>query len=79
MRKNIFADNLRVEPTILFVEKISFSLKLFSCHFYGQLSEVLSTVCILFSADSRRVVVSYKRTYVLEVLVNCIGKQRVVR
>ena len=26
------------------------------------------------SADSRRVVVSYKRKYVLEVLVNCLGK-----
>ena len=26
----------RVEPTILFIEKISFSLKLFSGHFYGQ-------------------------------------------
>ena len=26
----------RVEPTIFFIEKISFSLKLFSGHFYGQ-------------------------------------------
>ena len=34
--KNTFADNLRVEPTIIFMEKISFSLKLFSGHFYGQ-------------------------------------------
>ena len=29
-------DKLRVEPTIFFIEKISFSLKLFSGHFYGQ-------------------------------------------
>ena len=36
MRINIFADNSRVEPTIFLVEKLSFSLKLFSCHFYGQ-------------------------------------------
>ena len=28
--------NLRVEPTIIFMEKILFSLKLFSGHFYGQ-------------------------------------------
>ena len=34
--ENTFADNLRVEPTIVFMEKISFSLKLFSGHFYGQ-------------------------------------------
>ena len=41
-------DKSRVEPTIFFIEKISFSLKLFSGHFYGQsfiktlrLSEVL--------------------------------------
>ena len=26
----------RVEPTIFFIEKLSFSLKLFSGHFYGQ-------------------------------------------
>ena len=29
-------DKSRVEPTILVIEKISFSLKLFSGHFYGQ-------------------------------------------
>ena len=29
-------DKSRVEPTIFFIEKISFSLKLFSGHFYGQ-------------------------------------------
>ena len=29
-------DQSRVEPTIFFIEKISFSLKLFSGHFYGQ-------------------------------------------
>ena len=29
-------DKSRVEPTNLIMEKISFSLKLFSGHFYGQ-------------------------------------------
>ena len=29
-------DKSRVESTIFFIEKISFSLKLFSGHFYGQ-------------------------------------------
>ena len=31
-----FMDKSRVEPTIFFIEKISFSLKLFSGHFNGQ-------------------------------------------
>ena len=34
--KITFADNLRLEPTIIFMETILFSLKLFSGHFYGQ-------------------------------------------
>ena len=34
--KNAFADNLRVDSTIFLMEKLSFSLKLFSGHFYGQ-------------------------------------------
>ena len=34
--KTAFVDKSRVEPTILFIEKISFSLKLFSGHFYRQ-------------------------------------------
>ena len=29
-------DKSRVEPTLFFIEKISFSLKFFSGHFYGQ-------------------------------------------
>ena len=29
-------DKLRVEPTFFFIEKIKFSLKLDSGHFYGQ-------------------------------------------
>ena len=29
-------DKSRIEPTIFFIENISFSLKLFSGHFYGQ-------------------------------------------
>ena len=31
-----FVDKSRIEPTIFFIENISFSLKLFSGHFYGQ-------------------------------------------
>ena len=34
--KTAFVDKSRVEPTIFFIEKILFSLKLFSGHFYGQ-------------------------------------------
>ena len=34
--KTVFVDKSRVEPTIFFIEKISFSLKLFASHFYGQ-------------------------------------------
>ena len=34
--KTAFVDKSRVEPTIFFIEKISFSLKLFSGYFYGQ-------------------------------------------
>ena len=34
--KTAVVDKSRVEPTIFFIEKISFSLKLFSSHFYGQ-------------------------------------------
>ena len=33
--------------------------------------EIISTAILLPSADSRRVVVSYKQKYVNEVLVNC--------
>ena len=33
--------------------------------------EIISTVILLPSTDSRRVVVSYKRKYVHKVLVNC--------
>ena len=34
--------------------------------------EIISTAIVLLSADSRSVVVSYKRKYVHEVLVNCL-------
>ena len=36
--------------------------------------EIISTVVLLPSADLRRVFVSYKQTYVHEVLVNCLVK-----
>ena len=35
---------------------------------------IFSTAILLPSADSRRVVVSYKRKYVHEALVNCLAK-----
>ena len=34
--KTAFMDKSRVEPTIFFIEKLLFSLKLFFGHFYGQ-------------------------------------------
>ena len=34
--KTAFVDKSRIEPTIFFIEKVAFSLKLFSGHFYGQ-------------------------------------------
>ena len=36
--------------------------------------EIISMVILLPSADSRRVVVSYKGKYVQEVLANCLVK-----
>ena len=36
--------------------------------------EIISTAILLPSTDSRTVVVSYKRKYVHEVLVNCLLK-----
>ena len=37
--------------------------------------EIISTVILLFSAESfRRIVVNYKRKYVHKVLVNCLFK-----
>ena len=36
--------------------------------------EIISTVILLPSADSRRVVVSYKQTYLHKVQVNCLVK-----
>ena len=39
--------------------------------------EIISTAILLPSADSRRVVVSYKQKYVREVVVNGSGKSAV--
>ena len=36
--------------------------------------EIISTAILLLYADSRTVVVSYKRKYVQDVLVNCVVK-----
>ena len=49
MRKTLFANNSRVEPTIFLMEKLLFSLKLFLAIFMGnpllRLSEILEAVC----------------------------------
>ena len=51
------------------------SVQLFAHTFVEIDHEIISTVILLPSADnSRRVVVSYKRKYVHEVLVNCLFK-----
>ena len=62
-------DKSRVEPTIFFIEKISFSLKLFSGHFYGQsfiktvrgpsIMQEHESVSIYFSYDIKIVLKSY--------------------
>ena len=44
--KTAFAVNSRVKPSIFFIEKISFSLKLFSGNFYGNPSLRLSDVLL---------------------------------
>ena len=43
-------------------------------YFRGIDHEIISTVILLSSADSRRDVVSYKPKYVHKVLVNCLAK-----
>ena len=45
--KNLFADNWRAEPTIFSIERISYSLKLLSGHFYTQyfIKTVLGPLC----------------------------------
>ena len=54
-------DKSRVEPTFFFIGKISFSLKLFSGHFYGQsfnktirgpLSKWNGVICLKSKLDS---------------------------
>ena len=40
----------------------------------GNVSEIIYTAILLSSTNSRRVVVSYKRTYVQEILVSCLVK-----
>ena len=49
-------DKSRVEPTIFFIEKISFSLKLFSGHFYGQ--SFIKTVRGPWSAQEMMVLIT---------------------
>ena len=48
--------------------------RLRGCDFAEIDHEIISTMILLPSTDSRRVVVSYKRKYVHKVLVNCLVK-----
>ena len=50
------------------------SLILARFHTLVEIDPEISSTAILISEDSRRVVVSYKRKYVHEVLVNCLVK-----
>ena len=51
------------------------SLILAQCNTFAEIDhEIISTAILLPSADSRRVVVSYKRKYVHKVLVNSLVK-----
>ena len=51
------------------------SLILARSHIFAEVDhEVISTASLLPSTNSRKVVVSYKRKYVHEVLVNCLVK-----
>ena len=55
--KNTFANNSRVEPTIFLMEKLLYSLKLFSGHFYGQsFIKIIMHMCclslLMFSSNS---------------------------
>ena len=54
-------DKSRVEPTIVFKEKISFSLKLFSGHFYGQ--SFIKTVRGPLPANEILVQVAYEQNH----------------
>ena len=49
-------------------------MDLYLVHSHTFVHEIISTVILLPSADSRKIVVSYKRKYVHEVLVNCLVK-----
>ena len=58
---------------------MTFNTKTFArCHTFVEIvidHEMISTVVLPFAENhSRRVVVSYKRKYVYEVLVNCLFK-----
>ena len=53
---------------------VASSIPAWSHTFVEIVHEIISMVILLLSADSRRVVVSYKRKYVHEVLVNRLFK-----
>ena len=53
---------------------VASSIPVRSHTFVGIDHEIISTAILLPSADSRRIVASYKPMYVHEVLVNCLVK-----
>ena len=59
-------DKSRIEPTIFLIEKISFSLKLFSGHFYGQsfIETVRGPLVFAPIEDAYKTLVSPKLEYV---------------
>ena len=62
-------DKLRIEPTIFFIEKISFSLKLFSGHFYGQ--SFIKTVRGPLDIDANKFYDRAHRLYDAALLTQC--------
>ena len=62
--------------TCLTADPRAVSLILAHLHTFAKINhEILSNAILLPAADSRRVVVSYKRKYVHKVLVNCLVKK----
>ena len=71
LRKRLVAQFCVLGPNITI--KIGYFTSLIAARYHTFVEiyhEIISTAILLPSADSRRVVVSYKRKYVYEVLVN---------
>ena len=71
----LLKDSLIRTFVVLFVEIQGRQFNLARSHTFTEIDhELIFTVNLLSSADSRRIVVSYKRKYVQEVLVNRLVK-----